>query len=576
MIQLLIRKYLFQGFTLLTAFACLLFADFQVYINNVSLLTLFMYLSSLILLAYFFVYKTIGKYHKQQSSLKIDLAIISILCVTHIISLLYFGSFQMHFMQDEFISAYTSFNLPALQAINWFQGFPNMNQWVSQFPILYFILQKPLLLLLGTSVEAIRISTWPYHIFTIIYLYLLTKHIFKNPSIAVISVLFYVFLAPTEYLESLGVHFISSTCFFLIAFYYLLITIETKSRVSSLLFGTFTALCYLTYASSYIALPVFMVIIFIETIVRKNFHFYSNLIPGFSFFLFILTPFVTYALFINNYFLERINEVSNTSNYIDLMKHPLANHGFEIFYQQQIVPNITALYQNGLVGVNDYWFGHLAPFTVISLCLLLIGITISLTKTLKSKMIYFYPILITGLSFIFGMVLTNPPGALHRLSIAFPFIAIIITIPLIPLLNLKLKGKMALLNHCLVLFIVCIFLISNINLGTTMVKNDATLSELTDSIYLTSYISANVKKGSLIYIAAFPAYHLEKELFFRLHSQYTLTTNYFSKLPYDSDNSLIIVQGPDINAIAQLKQQYPNAKTLIIPQLKHHLVFIPK
>lgn len=579
-----INKHLFRGFFFLAALLCLFFVDLQIYKNTDSALILFPYLLSLIFIAYFFLH-TYGKKQKEKSKHNIqsypimDFTILTILCLIHIASLIYFGNFKTHFIQDEFITAYTSYHLPSFQVINWFQGFPEKDQWISQFPILFFILQKPFLVLLGPSIETIRISTWPYHILTIVYLYLLTKHIFNKSSIAAISVLFYIFFAPTAYLESLGVHFISSTSFFLIAFYYLLLTIKTKKEIFSLLFGLFTALCYLTYASSYIALPIFIFVICVETIIKKSFRFYLHLVPGILFFLFILSPFITYAVFKTNYFFQRINEVSNTSSYFDMLLHPFVRHNLEFFYQQRIIPNISAMYQNGLGGVNDYWFGHRAPFTQISLYFLLVGVAISLIRIIQGKIIYFYPILITALSFLFGMAMTNPPGALHRFSIAFPFISIILTIPFTWLLNLKLKDKTAIINYLLVLSLVSLFLIANTNLAITMVNDDTKLSQLTDSIYLTSFISAHIKKNTQIYIAAFPTYHLERELFFRLHNQYVIQTNYFSSLPYDSKHDPIIVQGPDMSVAAQLEQQYPSVYMLDTVdgyKLKHHLLFIPQ
>ena len=78
------------------------------------------------------------------------------------------GSFPFHFHYDEFIEAAASLALPPLRSIDPFAGYPELGAWVCQFPSLFFLLQKPLLVVLGTSVEAVRLSVWPYHVLTIV------------------------------------------------------------------------------------------------------------------------------------------------------------------------------------------------------------------------------------------------------------------------------------------------------------------------------------------------------------------------------------------------------------------------
>ena len=62
-----------------------------------------------------------------------------------------------------------------LLQIQWFVGYPEKGTWVSQFPILFHALQKPFFMLLGPTVDAVRISTWPYLALTVVYLYLLAR-----------------------------------------------------------------------------------------------------------------------------------------------------------------------------------------------------------------------------------------------------------------------------------------------------------------------------------------------------------------------------------------------------------------
>src|SRR5688572_17291261 len=73
----------------------------------------------------------------------------------------FFASAPAHFHYDEFITAYASLTLGPIGQIDWFAAYPPSG-WVAKFPIPFFALQAPMLHLLGPSVEAVRISTWPY------------------------------------------------------------------------------------------------------------------------------------------------------------------------------------------------------------------------------------------------------------------------------------------------------------------------------------------------------------------------------------------------------------------------------
>jgi hypothetical protein len=99
----------------------------------------------------------------------------------------YFASSPAHFHYDEFITAYASLTLGSIERIDWFAAYPETG-WVARFPIPFFALQAPLLHLLGPSVEAVRISVWPYLVGTVIYLWLLARASFPERWAAVAAV----------------------------------------------------------------------------------------------------------------------------------------------------------------------------------------------------------------------------------------------------------------------------------------------------------------------------------------------------------------------------------------------------
>src|SRR5262245_55042947 len=71
-----------------------------------------------------------------------------------------------HFHYDEFITAAGSRALPPLDRLDLFAAYPDpsASYWVTRFPSLFFLLQKPLLLVGGVSIESVRWSVWPYHL----------------------------------------------------------------------------------------------------------------------------------------------------------------------------------------------------------------------------------------------------------------------------------------------------------------------------------------------------------------------------------------------------------------------------
>ncbi|HSH34896.1 hypothetical protein, partial [Schnuerera sp.] len=52
--------------------------------------------------------------------------------------LIYMSTLPYHYVQDEFITGYTSYTLPALSEIQWFAGYPAPGEWIAGFPILYY------------------------------------------------------------------------------------------------------------------------------------------------------------------------------------------------------------------------------------------------------------------------------------------------------------------------------------------------------------------------------------------------------------------------------------------------------
>ena len=140
-------------------------------------------------------------------------------------------------------------------------------------------------------------------------LYAMTVVLTNIPT-AVTAVWVYAFFAFGTYLETLGLHFISSTVAFLLFFYMLLRGFSTRSPRVFAISGILAGLCYLSYTSSYIALPI-LCVAFLLWSIRKWDRSYLGLFPwAIMGFLLCIAPFATYAATTRNYFLERITQVS--------------------------------------------------------------------------------------------------------------------------------------------------------------------------------------------------------------------------------------------------------------------------
>jgi hypothetical protein len=122
------------------------------------------------------------------------------------------------------------------------------------------------------------------------------------------------------------------------------------------------------------------------------------------------------------------------------------------------------------------------------------------------------------------MVLTIPPPAYHRISIAFPFLAILMALPLALLLRIRLlpsNVRYALVGGLLLLF-ACInersFMEAVIH---DQPSDDLRLARLLDQRY----------PGRNLYVAAFGGFGLEKVLYFGMkHRPPKIETNYHENL----------------------------------------------
>jgi len=396
---------------------------------------------------------------------------------------------------DDMIVAYLSAHYD-FQNTNFFSAIPkNIVDWVCQFPTITFIVQKLFFLVFGANLYTVPLSYVPYVLIVSIFLYLTAREIFDKNT-ALISVVLYSFFSPALYLETVGLQFVTSTASFLVFFYFSVLHFKKTDARIMIFIGFSLACCFLFYASSYIALPILFVFFVMEIALKKDKltilgHYFFAI---FIFFL-VLSPFIIFMIKTHNFYLfGRVTQVS------------LVNAKSLLSIKDNLFASINGLYFDGIGGFGGSNFGHLALFDKFTFFFLLCGIVSSIFLLFKKKYLII-PALITVIaSFIVGVVLTVPPPAYHRFSVAFPFLMIIVSTFFYVLSILKINR---LFKNAIFIILIFVFLFANYQYFLMEKINENNAVE----IQLAKYIHSEFPQRNL-YVASFPGYNFEKIFYF--------------------------------------------------------------
>jgi 4-amino-4-deoxy-L-arabinose transferase-like glycosyltransferase len=510
-----------------------------------------------------------------------DLAVLCGVLSLQLVALVYFSSFPLHFVQDEFITGYASYELPAFHEIDWFAGYPPEGQFIAQFPILYFALQKPFLVLLGPSLEAIRVSTWPYHLLTVALVYLLGREVFGRRGWAAAAAVIYVLLAPNLYMAGYGTHNISSTCFFLASVYFATLMMRRNSRGYAVACGVTATLGYLTYTASYLTIPLLLLFVALVAAFqwsRRPFELFSIVlvivVVG-------LLPFVSHAFSGHNYFLQRSDQVNSISAFWgeDGRGRQSDESAFRLF-RDHVRLNIQSLYTPGIGGITDYWFGKQALFDRLTLALLLIGMAVATVGGLtRRRGLALLVVSVPLATFVFGMLLTLPAGGFHRTTLAFPFVALLIALALRFAFDLLRRVTDQRAAHVVsTSLLVGALALANLTSALTMVRAEEEISALLDSVPMTEFIEREIPPGSRIVIAAFGNYHLRQEIYIRTGGAYRVDVRPFEEALEGAGASVIVIWRPSAEQLDTLREARLDGRVLDqvygVP-LEHHRIFVP-
>jgi len=177
----------------------------------------------------------------------------------------------------------------------------------------------------------------------------------------------------------------------------------------------------------------------------------------------------------------------------------------------------------------------------------------------KREVILFLSVIL--ISFL-AMVLTIPPPGYHRTSLAFPFIAIIMSLPFYILLkNAKSKAR-----YPIIIFIVLYLMAYCINNELYFIK--ASRLDRGRDVKITGYIEENFPQRN-IYIAYYPSHHLKKVFHFsknrNLKKAFSEKPDFFLKTFNSEEKYLYIFEATE-QSEARFKSRDKNGKIIKFPE----------
>jgi hypothetical protein len=383
---------------------------------------------------------------------------------------------------------------------------PEKWEWQAQFPKPFFFLQRVFFTLFGESLFAVRLSVQIHVALVSVMLFLIVREILDQTS-ALIAVVLYSFFAASVYLETLGVMFISSTAALTVFFYFAIREYRTGEMFHAALAGMACGFCYLTYYTSYLAFPLFVIICAAHFLRRRNILVLQNFAIALAGMLLVLAPFLAYGLRYGNYVAARANQLGLLTGEWSPHREEIAKGANPIpIVWDNLVLSLRSFVQDGIGGGGGYDLGHQAFLDRFSLAFLLAGIVAGIVLAFRKTELFFV-FLVIGAAFFGFVVLALPPPAYHRFSVAFPFLVILMTLPfslLVSARRLPRSVRYGLTGGLLLLF-ACV----NERRMVEAVWLDKPVEELRLARYL-----GNRYPGRSVYVAAYGGFGYGRILYF--------------------------------------------------------------
>lgn len=406
---------------------------------------------------------------------------------------------------DEFLTAYFSAHHDFAHT-NPFALMPEKWEWPGQFPAPFFFLERVFFSLFGQSMLTLRLAVLIYPALVSVMLYLAVRE-FLGRGAALAAVVLNAFLAVGVYLETLGLHFVSSTAALMTFFYFAVRVYRTSGIFPAAMAGITCGLCYLTYFSSYIALPLMAGIFGLQLLRERKLRVLENLVIVLAGMLLVLAPFLAYAIRSRDFVWARVSQVSlltgEWSPFLDAIAGGASKTGV---VGGNLMLSLRSFVLDGIGGHGGYDFGRLAFFDRFSLVLFLAGLIASLFL-LRRKHELLFVLVVIAASFFTGVVMTIPPPAYHRFSAAFPFLAIVMAIPLWLLLRVSAIPRSV--RYAAAAGLLGVFAALNQRHLVEAVVHDPD----SDELQLAALLNARYA-GRKVYVAAFDAFAFQRIFYF--------------------------------------------------------------
>ncbi len=411
---------------------------------------------------------------------------------------------RMH--ADEFITGYFSATHDFAHS-SFFGSMPEKWEWQGQFPKIYFFVQRAFFTLFGASTLTLRLSVQIYVAIVSVMLFLIVREILGRDA-AVVAVVLYSFLAVSLYLETLGLFFIGGTAVLTTFLYFALREYRTEGLFYAAASGIACGFCYLMYYSSYIAFPLLLVFFAIHWLRSRSLRVVQNLAIALAGMLLVLAPFLAFGLRSGNSVFGRVSQVSlltgEWSPYREAIAKGKASPVSVVL--DNLALSLKSFFRDDVAGSGGFDFGRLAFFDRFSLALLLTGLLAVLVLVFRKSELL---LVLLGLGAALATVaLAIPPPTVHRFSITFPFLIILMTIPFALLLRFPKVPHSV--RYALAGGLLLLFACANERRFAEAVFRDPAPQELRLSELINQRFN-----GRNLYVAAFDAFDFQRIFYFR-------------------------------------------------------------
>jgi hypothetical protein len=383
---------------------------------------------------------------------------------------------------------------------------PTPSDWVSQFPAPFFALQKLFFVAFGEDLLTVKLSILPYVLLVGGFLYAIARDL-ADERVATLAVLLYAFFGPSVYLETLGLHFVSSTAVFLAFFHLSLRELRSGAPRRSLLAGMAAGACYLFYLSSFLALPI-AVLFFLA---RGGAERERRVGPSLAWFALgvamVLAPFAAEAMQKPNALFRRFEQVSLIDGeWSPYLKQIAGGSTPAQVVRDNVLRSVQSVYRPGIGGSGGYDFGKQALLEPLALVLFALGAWRAVVLA-RTRIEWSLVLAATVLFFVLNVGLSIPPPAFHRFSIAFPFLCLLFALPLQALLDASIGTRVC--RRAVVAAVLAAFACTQTVYARTAMLPESDFEEGR----LARFIDDRFPDRAL-YVAAFPSYAFEKYYLF--------------------------------------------------------------